>query len=176
MTVTRKMKEQSLADLTKRFKDAKSVVFSENKGLTVKEIQELRKILRENKSDMKIAKKTLMKIAAKEAGYSDIPDDIMPGAVGIVFSYDDVVAGAREIYNYAKKHEALSLLGGLLDGKVLSFAEAKTLATIPSKQELLTKLVYVLKSPIAGFHGALHGTLAGFVRTLDAIAKKQPAA
>lgn len=169
------MKEEALAELIKKFKDAKSVVFSENKGLSVKEIQELKRNLREKKADMKIAKKTLMKLAAKDAGYPEIPDDIMTGAVGIVFSYDDVVAGAKEIYNYAKKHEALVLLGGLLDGKILSLSETKTLATIPSKEELLTKLVYILKSPISGFHGALHGTLSGFVRVLDAIAKKQPA-
>ena len=66
----------------------------------------------------------------------------------------------------------LALLGGLLDGRVMSFEEAQTLATIPSKEELLTKLVYVLKSPISGFHGVLHGTLGGFVRALDAIVKK----
>lgn len=175
MTITRKMKEETLAELIAKFKDAKSVIFSENKGLTVKEIQELRRNLREKKADLKVAKKTLIKLAAKEAGYTDIPDEIMPGSVGAVFSYDDVVAGAKEIYNYAKKHEALALLGGLLDGKVLNLADAETLATIPSKEELLSKLVYVLKSPISGFHGVLHGTLSGFVRALDAIAKKQPA-
>lgn len=162
MPITRKRKEEQLAELVDKFKRAKTVSFAQNKGLTVFEVKELRGKLREKNSDMKIAKKTLMKIAAKEAGYKDVPDDVLKGAVGAVFTYDDdIVAGAKTIYEYAKKHEALALLGALLDGKVLNTAEAKTLAMTPSKEELLTKLVYLLNSPVAGF-----------VRVLDAIAKK----
>jgi len=172
MPVTRQKKEEVLAELVQKFKDAKSVVFSENKGLSVFEMQELRGNLREKNAEIKIAKKTLIKLAAKEAGYDNIPDEIMTGAAGAVFSYDDIVAGAKTIYDYAKEHEALALLGGLLDGKVMDLKEANTLATIPSKEELLSKLVYILKSPISGFHGVLNNTLTGFVRVLDEIAKK----
>ena len=172
MAITRQKKEEILAELITKFKDAKSVVFAENKGLSVHEIQELRGDLREKNAEMKVAKKTLFKIAAKEAGYEDIPDGSMTGAAGAVFSYDDIVAGAKTIYDYAKEHDALALLGGLMDGKVMTNEEAKTLATIPSKEELMAKLVYILKSPISGFHGVLNNTLGGFVRALDAIAKK----
>ncbi|MBT3704311.1 50S ribosomal protein L10 [Candidatus Peregrinibacteria bacterium] len=173
MPVTRQKKEEMLKELIDKFKRAESVVFAQNKGLTVNEVQELRGNLREKNADMKVAKKTLMKIAAKEAGYDqEIPSEFMDGAVGAVFSYDDIVSGAKEVYDYAKKHDALALLGGLLEGRIMSLEEANTLATIPSKEELLTKLVYVLKSPISGFHGALNNTLGGFVRALDAIAKK----
>lgn len=172
MPTTKQKKEEILAELVEKFKEAKAVVFAQNKGLTVNEIQELRGKLREGNAEMKIAKKTLIKLAAEKAGYKDIPDESMEGAVGAVFSYDDILTGAKSVYDYAKKHKALALLGGLLDGRVMSFEEAQTLATIPSKEELLTKLVYVLKSPISGFHGVLHGTLGGFVRALDAIVKK----
>jgi large subunit ribosomal protein L10 len=173
MPVTRQKKEEMLKELIDKFKRAESVVFAQNKGLTVNEVQELRGNLRAKNADMKVAKKTLMKIAAKEAGYDqEIPNEFMDGAVGAVFSYDDIVSGAKEVYDYAKKHDALALLGGLLEGRIMSLEEANTLATIPSKEELLTKLVYVLKSPISGFHGALNNTLGGFVRALDAIAKK----
>lgn len=163
MPITRKQKEEQLKELVDKFKRAKTIAFAQNKGLTVAEVRELRSKLREKNSDMKIAKKTLMKIAAKEAGYKDVPDEILSGAVGVVFTYDDnIVAGAKAIYEYAKKHEALALLGALLDGKVLGAGEAKTLAMTPSKEEILAKLVYLLNSPIAGF-----------ARVLDAIAKKQ---
>ncbi len=173
MPVTRQKKEEMLKELIDKFKSAQSVVFAQNKGLTVNEVQELRGKLREKNADMKVAKKTLMKIAAKEAGYDqEIPNEFMDGAVGAVFSYDDIVAGAKEVYDYAKKHKALALLGGLLEGRVMSLEEANTLATIPSKKELMAQLVYVLKSPISGFHGVLNNTIGGFVRALDAIAKK----
>ena len=176
MPITRKQKEEILAGLVKKFKEAQSIVFAQNKGLTVNQVQELKRKLREKNADMKVAKKTLMKIAAKEAGYDvEIPDEAMVGAIGAVFSNDDVAAGAKIVYDYARKHKALALLGGLLDGKVMTMEEAKALATLPSKEELLAKLVYLLKSPISGFHGVLNGTIAGFVRALNAIAKKQTA-
>lgn len=176
MPITRQKKEEILAGLVKKFKEAQSIVFAQNKGLTVNQVQELKRKLREKNADMKVAKKTLMKIAAKEAGYNvEIPDEAMVGAIGAVFSNDDVAAGAKIVYDYAKKHKALSLLGGLLDGKIMTLDEAKALATLPSKEELMAKLVYLLKSPISGFHGVLNNTIAGFVRALNAIAKKQAA-
>lgn len=175
MAVTKQMKQEQLAELVDKFKKAKAVVFAQNNGLTVAEIQELRGNLREKNSDMKVAKKTLMLLAAKEAGYTELPDDLMAGAVGVVFSYDDIIAGAKAVYEYAKKHDSLALLGALLDGKVLGTKEAKELASLPSKEELITKLLYLLKSPISGFHGVLNGTLSSFVRALDAIAKKPQA-
>ncbi|MFA4891238.1 MAG: 50S ribosomal protein L10 [Candidatus Gracilibacteria bacterium] len=176
MPITRQKKEEILAELVKKFKEAQSIVFAQNKGLTVNQVQTLKRKLREKNADMKVAKKTLMKIAAKEAGYDvEIPDEVMVGAIGAVFSNDDVATGAKIVYDYAKKNKALALLGGLLDGKVLTMEEVKALATLPSKEELMAKLVYLLKSPISGFHGVLNNTIAGFVRALDAIAKKQTA-
>lgn len=175
MAVTKKMKEEQLAELVDKFKRAKAVVFAQNKGLTVLETQELRGKLREKNSDMKVAKKTLMVIAAKEAGYNEIPAEVMTGAVGAVFSYDDIIAGAKAVYEYAKKHESLGLLGALLDGKVMNAKDAKELASLPSKEELITKLLYLFKSPISGFHGVLQGTMSSFVRALDAIAKNPQA-
>ncbi len=163
MAVTKQMKQEQLADLKDRFKRAKTVSFAGNSGLSVLEVQELRGKLREKDSDMKVAKKTLMKIAAQEAGYKDIPDEVLAGAVGAVFTYnDDIIAGPKTIYEYAKKHEALSLLGALLDGKVLTKEEAKVLAMTPSKEELIAKLLFLFTYP-----------MSGFVRALDAIAKKQ---
>lgn len=174
MAVTKEQKKVILADLIEKFKKAKSVAFAENKGLTVLELGELRGGLRAKNAEMKIAKKTLVKLAAKEAGY-DVPDEILTGAVGTVFGYDDVVAGAKVVNDFTKKHPKVGLLGGLLDGKILLLAEIKALASLPSKEELLAKLLYMLKYPITGFHGVLKGTLSGFVRVLDGIAKKAPA-
>jgi len=175
MAVTKEKKQEILADLIEKFKKAKSVAFAENKGLTVGELGELRSGLRTKSAEMKVAKKTLVKLAAKEVGY-EVPDEILTGAVGTVFGYDDVVAGAKVVNDFAKKHPKVGLLGGLLDGKILLLAEIKALASLPSKEELLAKLLYMLKYPITGFHGVLKGTLSGFVRVLDGIAKKAPVA
>jgi len=169
MAVSREKKKEILDDLTEKFKNAKSVVFSEYRGLTVNDISDLRGKLRESEVEYKVAKKTLIKLAAKEAGINEIPNEAMEGPVAAAFSFGDEVAGAREIYKMGKDHKGLKLKGFILDGEIFGQEKAEQLAQLPSKEELLAKLVGSLRAPISGFHGVLHGTLRGFVGTLQAI-------
>jgi len=172
MAVTKSKKKEILSELLAQMKDAKSIVFADSKGCTVKDLSNLRRSLREKGVKYQIAKKTLIRIAAKELGYTEIPTESLEGAIGVACSMEDEIAGAKIINDLGKKNKNLSLRGGLFNGKVLSISEVKQLATLPSKEELLAKFVYILKSPISGFHGVLQGTLSSFVRVLDAIAKK----
>lgn len=173
MPLTKAQKGDMVKELTDQIKSAKSVVFADYQGLSVKDIKALRKLLREKGVKYQVAKKTLIKIAAKEAGYSDIPKDILAGPVGAAFASGDEIAAAKIIYQFAKKNTNLKLRGAFFEGRVLSLAETKQLAMLPSKEELIAKLLYLIKYPIQGFHGVLHGTLAGFVRALKAISDKK---
>jgi len=173
MAVTKEKKDQVLADLVEKMKGAKSVVFSKFNKFTVKDMDKLRKKLEDEGVSYKVAKKTLIKLAAKQAGYGDIPKDAMEGNVAVAFSMKDEVAAARIIYQVSKKNEGLTLLGSIFEGKLLSVADTKVLATLPGKQELLTKLVFVMKSPIQGFHGVLKNTVSGLVRVLNGIKDKK---
>jgi len=165
MTLTKNEKKEVLSDLQDQFKSAKSVVFADYQGLSVKDLKNLRAKLRDNEVTFSVAKKTLLKLAAKDSGYTEIPDDVMEGPVGAAFSLKEEVAAAAKILNdFAKKNKALKLRGSLFEGKVLSVVETKQLALLPSRQELLTKLVYLFQSPVSGF-----------VRVLAAIKDKQPA-
>jgi len=172
MPVTKAQKKEILSVLLAQMKEAKSIVFADSKGCTVKDLSNLRRSLREKGVKYQIAKKTLIRIAAKELGYGDITKDGLEGSIGVACAMEDEIVGAKIINELGKKNKNLVLRGGLFNGKVLSIDEVKQLANLPSKQELLAKFVYVLKSPIQGFHGVLQGTLSSFVRALDAIAKR----
>ncbi|MBI2634667.1 50S ribosomal protein L10 [Candidatus Peregrinibacteria bacterium] len=173
MPVTKQQKSDILKDLIEQMKAAKSVIFADYQGLTVKDVKNLRKQLKEKGVKFQVAKRTLFNIAAKETGYGELPDEVIQGPVGAAFSMEDQMAAASLIYKFAKKNKNLKLRGALFDGRVLSIAETKVLATMPSKEELIGKLLYLIKYPIQGFHGVLNNTVAGFVRALNAIAEQK---
>lgn len=175
MAVSKQKKEVVLKKLDEKFGKAKAVYFADFKGIPLKKMGALRKKLREAGVDYVIAKKTLYKIAIKNNNLPEAPDNIMAGSVGAAFGYDDVVAPVKILSDFAKEVEQLQVLGGMVDGKIMSKADAKALASLPSRQELLAKLVGSLKSPISGFHGVLSGVLRNFVYTLKAIEDKKNA-
>lgn len=173
MAVTKEKKEQILKKLVEAMKGAKSVAFAEYKGISMKDLSRLRAELRKAKVTFTVAKKTLIRLAAKEAGFDNLPDEIMEGPIGAVFSMEDEIAAVKILHKFSKKVDAIKIKGALFNGRVLSTAEAKALALLPSKEELLAKFVYLLKSPITGFHGVLKNTISGFVRALNAIKEKR---
>jgi len=173
MSLTKDQKKLLVEDVVKRIQEAKSVVFADYKGLSVKEMVELRSILREKGVIFQVLKKTLIRIASKESGFDEIPDEVLEGPVAAAFSMEDEIAAAKILNDFAKKHKKLDLRGALFEGRVLSVAETKLLALIPGKEELIAKFIYLIKSPISGFHGVLNNTIAGFVRALNAIKEKQ---
>lgn len=175
MAVTKQQKSQILDELIENFKVAKSVVFNQYQGSTVKDMRELRKALRAGKVKFKVARKTLMLIAAEKAGFKEIPNEMMQGPIGIAFGMEDEIAPLKIAHDFGKLHEKVKITGAIFEGKLLSAAEAKVIATLPGREMLLAKLVGCLKSPIAGFHAVLHGLLRNFVYALNEIQKKKPA-
>lgn len=169
MAVSRQKKEQMLADLVEKFKTSKSVMFSQNRGLSVTDGQALRAKLRENGVELKVAKKTLIKLAAKEAGIQEIPSEALEGPIAAAFAFEDEIAAAKILFTESKTNEAIALVGGIFDGEAFGPEKALQLAQIPGKEELLAKLVGSMKAPISGFYGVLHGTMRQFVGTLQAI-------
>ena len=177
MAVSRSKKEEVLSELIKKLEKAVAIVFVKNSGLTVEELSALRKELRKQKNDFKIAKKTLIKKAMLEVGYPEADDSMFDGAVGVTFSFDDEVAPAKALHDFAKTHDKLELLGAVLEkNKVLSKKDVLALATLPSKEQLIAQLVGTMKSPISGFHGVLSGTLRGFVQVVSQYKDKKAAA
>jgi large subunit ribosomal protein L10 len=174
MAVTREQKKEILAGLVDKFAKSKSVVFADYRGLTVSGISELRKRLREKGAECKVAKKTLMRLAAKKNNLPDLADNIMEGPVAATFSYVDELSGLQVLFKFSKENENLKLLGGIIDGKAVGVAEIAQLAKLPSKNELYAKLLGSMNAPVSGFVGVLSNLLSGFVRVVNAYKDSLP--
>ena len=175
MAKTKEQKKEILEKLDKKIKQAKSIVFAKFDGLEVKDNEELRKQLREENSEYYVAKKTLMDIAFKKS--SDVKDlniKDFQGRIAAIFGYEDEVIPAKIIDKFAKDHqENIDFVGGIMEGKFLSADEVKTIAKLPSKQELYARIVGSINAPISGFVNALAGNLRNLVYVLKAIEEKK---
>ncbi len=192
--MARPEKAAAVAEIVDSFNAANGAVLTEYRGLTVKELQDLRRSLGEN-ATYAVVKNTLAKIAAKEAGIDGF-DDLLTGPTAIAFIEGDVVEAAKGLRDFAKAHPALVIKGGYMDGNNLDAAEVAKLADLESREVLLGKMagamlaslsqaVYLLNAPIsqaARLAGALQAKaeqdpsiLAGGAGT-PAAAEETPAA
>lgn len=172
MTLTRDQKKVQIADLVEKFKKSQSVMFSHYIGLTVGNVSSLRKKLKEQKAEMKVVKKTLMAIAAKEAGLPDINVDGLTGPVAAILSFSDPLSGAQVTFKFGKEHSQVKLIGGIYDGKILTKEQAVEMAMMPSRTELLATFMSMLNSPLTKFASACSTPLGGFARGLKQVADK----
>lgn len=175
MALTRDQKQAQVADLTQKFQTASSVIFSHYLGLTVADVSALRSTLREKKSEMKVAKKTLIRIAAKNAGLPDIGADHLPGDIACIFSFEDPIVGAQTTFAFGKDHPQIALVGGVFDGKLLSEREAKEFASLPSREQLLATFMSMVRSPLSSFASICSSPLRGFAMALGEVAKQKEA-
>jgi len=168
MAISKDKKVQLILDLTEKLKKSKSVVFTDYRGLTVEDIDTLRNDLRDQNVDYKIIKNTLFKIAIKEAGYIVNTEEFVGHPVAAAFSYDDEVAPARVTYQFSKKNDNLEILGGILEGEEINAFSVKSLAMLPSREELYTKVVGSIAAPMSGLVNVMTGNLRGLVSVLSA--------
>ena len=175
MALTRDQKSAQLKELKDKLKSAQSVVFTNYIGLKVSEVSELRRKLRAAGAEMKVAKKTLMRIAAKEEGFPMLEENVLPGPIACIFSITDPIVGPQIAFAFSKEHPQVSFVGGFFEGKLLSKDEARTLATIPSRLILLATFAGMLQSPLRSFASVINSPLTGFARALSEKAKKLPA-
>lgn len=150
MNNNRSLKEAKVAEIKEKLEKASSVVLSQYQGLTVEEDTVLRKNLREAGVEYKVYKNTLVTLAAKELGLEGIVE-YLEGPVAIAFGYEDVTVAARVLNDFAKDHKKLELKAGIVEGEVYDTEKIKQLATIPSKEVLIAKLLGSIKSPISSF-------------------------
>jgi len=176
MAVTRAQKEATITELKERMSKAQSMMFAQYIGLKVGEIGELRQKLREANAEMKVAKKTLMRLAAKDAKLPDISEKNLTGPIACIFSFADPLSGAQVAFKFAKDHAQVKLIGGIFDGKLLTKEEAMDMARMPGREQLLAMFATMLRSPLVSFAQMCNGPLAGMARGLSELAKKNAAA
>lgn len=168
MSVAKNKKAQQITELANQLRQAQSVVFSQYWGLTVKEISELKKQFRSVWVSMKVMKKTLIKLAAKEVFSIDIDDSNLEWQVAVICSNQDLVSWPKLVKQLWRKLKALQLVWWILEWKALTKAQALELADMPSREELIAKLLGSFMAPIQWFYSANRQVLAWFARVLDA--------
>ncbi|MCL6587726.1 MAG: 50S ribosomal protein L10 [Anoxybacillus sp.] len=144
------LKKQVVAEIADKFRASKSTIIVDYRGLNVAEVTELRKQLREAGIEFKVYKNTLTRRALAEVGLEGL-DEVLTGPNAIAFSNEDVVAPAKILNDFAKKHDALEIKAGVIEGNVATLEEVKALANLPSREGLLSMLLSVLQAPIRNF-------------------------
>jgi len=143
----REDKQLLVDEIVGKLRNSKTTVITDYRGLNVAEVTELRKNLREAGVEYKVLKNTLVRRATAETDLTGL-DEFLAGPTAIAFSNDDLVAPAKVIVDFAKKHDALEVKAGVLEGKILTVDDVKALASLPSRDGLLSMLLSVLQAPM----------------------------
>jgi large subunit ribosomal protein L10 len=168
-----KLQKQTTVDsLVDGLKTAKSVVFANFQGLTVAKTEELRKLARKEGVTVLAAKKTLVQRALEAVGIADAKTGSFKGGVATFVGKDEITP-AKIVATFAKKNEIVTIFGGILEGKFIDAQMVKGLSALPSKQELLGKMLGSLNAPISGFVNVNAGILRGLVQVLNAYKAKK---
>ncbi|MCG2807133.1 MAG: 50S ribosomal protein L10, partial [Coriobacteriia bacterium] len=164
-----------VAEIKGRLTAAGGVIMADFRGLTVKEMQELRIKVREAGGEVKVYKNTLTEIAVRELALPDL-GEFLQGPTAFVFAGDDPVAPAKALVDFKKKHNSLELKGGLVQNAVVDSAGIKAIAALPSREELIAKLMGSMLNPIRGLMYMANAPATSFARALQAVADQKAAA
>ncbi|MEW6584561.1 MAG: 50S ribosomal protein L10 [Nitrospirota bacterium] len=170
--MNRSEKEQVIQELKEDFEKSKAVIFADYRGLTVAELSELRRLLKEGNIDFKVVKNTLARIAAEGTPVS-AARDYFKGPVGVAVSYTDPVAIVKKVLEFSKKNDKLKIGIGLIEGSVCPSKELKAVAEIPPRPVLLSMMAGVFQAPLSKMAGALNATLSKFGNALEALKNKK---
>ncbi len=164
-----------LDKVSESIENSKGVFVVNYLGLTVKESQEVRRALRAAGAEMKVFKNNIVKLGLEKAGLPDI-SETLAGPCAYVFYEKDAVAAAKVIKEQSEKLKKMEFVAGIADGTALSAEETKAYADLPSHEELLAKLVFVIASPLSGIAQVCAGPARGLATALKAIADQKEAA
>ena len=173
MAISRDKKETLVAKMKSSLEGAKMTVFAEYQGLSVADVQALRRMAREAGVSINVVKNRLVKVALLELdAYKDLETDALKGQLLYAISDSDEVAPAQVLDRFAADHEALGIKGAIAsDGVLLAESEVKVMAKLPSKNQLIAETIAQLLSPVNDTTNALSGNLSGILSGLEAKAK-----
>ncbi|MCL2402681.1 MAG: 50S ribosomal protein L10 [Coriobacteriia bacterium] len=170
-----KSKLTVVAEIKERFNACPNVLLVDYRGLDVQSVSKLRSELREAGGEMVVYKNTLTQIAMRELALPSM-EDLLMGPSAFIFSGDDPVPCAKVLANFSKENEALELKGGLVQSQIIDESGLKALATLPSREELLAKLLGTISNPARGMVTVLSGPARGLVTALSALQEQKEAA
>ena len=168
MAKTKERKQQEMQNLVQGLQNSKSAVFANFQGLKVSESEELRAKCREQNITFVASKKTLLRNALSQSGL-EVDTKSFQGGVAVILGLEDEVTPAKIVAEFAKKHDVVNIFGGILENAFIDSTKVVELSKLPSKQEMLARLVGTLNAPISGFVNVLAGNLKGLVNVLNAV-------
>ena len=172
---TREEKSQEVSELNEQIGKASNAFLIDFKGITVPQVTELRRQVRQTNSGYVVVKNTLALIALKDSPIISMKEKFT-GPTAIAFNSTDAVGLAKALTRFAKDVPAVQFKGALLNGQVVPASEIQNIANLPSREELVAKLLYMLQSPIRGLVTVLQANIRNLTVVLDQIAKQKETA
>jgi len=169
---TKEQKSEEVSALVDQIGNASNAFLIDFKGITVPQVTELRKQVREAKSGYVVVKNTLALIALKNSPIIGMKEQFT-GPTAIAFNATDAVSLAKALAKFAKDVPAVRFKGAMLNGQVVPADQIQTIASLPSREELVSKLLYVLQSPIRGLAVVLQANIRNLAVVIDQIAKQK---
>lgn len=176
MALSREQKEKIVEDLVEKLSKMKTLIFVDFTGLDVAQMFQLRRQLKKEEAEFKVVKKTLVKLSLKkfrtlEKVRNKIDIDQLKGQLALAFGYKDELSVIKVLDRFSKENKALKILTGIVGNDYLESEMISALAQLPSKEELLAKLINNILSPISGLINVLEGNLRNLVFVLSEIKK-----
>lgn len=168
MALTKQQKQKILVSLREMFSRQKAIILVGITGLKVKDITELRKKIKTSEGNLSVVKKTLAELVFKE-NKIDFNKAQFKEQIALVFGFKDEILPAKTVYQFSKENKKLKILGGYFENSYKETEEVITLAQLPSKDELMARLVGGLKAPISNFVNVLEGNIKGLLCVLSRI-------
>jgi len=168
-------KQALVAEIKERLSGSAGVILTDYRGLSVKEMQELRVKLRAAGGEMTIYKNSLAQIAVRELELPSM-DEYLAGPTAFVFVSEDPVAPAKAVVDFAKEHKAFEVKGGLIESRIVAMAQIKAMAALPSREALIAQLMGTLQAPASAFARMLNAPVGAFARAVRAVADQKAAA
>lgn len=166
-------KVEKVRELKEQLTDSAASLISDYRGITVKDVTELRAALKEAEATFTVVKNTLTKLAAVEAGFAEL-EAILEGPTAITFVRGDVVVAARRLADAAKRIPSLEIKGAVMEGQVISAEQARALATLESREVLLAKMAGMAKASMSRAAYAFNALQSKFLSLLEAYKEKVP--
>ncbi len=168
-------KQRLVTEIKERLSSSGGLILADYRGLTVKEMRTLRVALAETGAELTVYKNSLAQIAIRELELPNM-DELLAGPTAFVFTPEDPVATAKALLAFAKDRKVFAFKGGLVEGALVSADAVKAIAVLPSREELIAKLMGAMLNPVRNFMAMANAPVGAFARVVQAVADQKAAA
>ena len=175
MAISKARKTELVTEYADLLEQSRAIFLTEYKGMSVKQLSELRRGAREVDGKISVTKNTLLRYVLEEAG-QPIPEDLLTGQTATGFALGEAPALAKALVDFAKADELFIIKGALLDGRLISPEEVEALAKLPSKEQLRAQIMGLINAPARNLAGVVASGVRQVINVIDAYAKKEESA